>query len=211
MIVPNHASTSARSRFSALSLALVAVLLPACAALVSPDPSRLGGADGAGADGGSLRADTPAAVGDPLGDPRDCGASHARCGVAELCVLGACTCRPPLLSVGGACIDPLSDPNHCGPSGARCPDACREGRCDGGCGGLTECDGACVELRRDPLNCGECGNACNGRAVCIDGSCRDISPARGCTSCPCAACDAACCTLNGLGLTYCVDADGCPR
>lgn len=208
MMHPNHLFTSARfTSVGALCLVLVAALLPACAALVSPDPNRLGSADG----GSSAAPDTPAAVGDPLGDPRACGASRVRCGMGQLCVLGACTCRPPLVLLGEGCIDPMSDPNHCGPSGARCPDACREGRCDGGCGGLTDCDGACVELRRDPLNCGECGNACDGRAVCVDGSCRDIAPARGCTSCPCDACDAACCTLPSLGLTYCVDADGCPR
>lgn len=241
--------------------ALASGLLPACSAVVSPDPGRLGGSDGGtpgedapgvtctgteivcdgrcvdpsadeSACGGCGRTCTAAqtcvsgvctctpgspgcGVVDPgLGDPAACGASRVRCGVGELCLGGVCTCRPGLTPVSGECVDLLTDPSHCGVPGMRCPEACRAGVCAASCSdALTNCDGACVSLRRDPLNCGECGRVCNGREVCLSGSCREVSPATGCTSCPCDACDRLCCTLptsGASGVPYCLNEDACP-
>ena len=161
--------------------------------------------------GGVCAPGDPTCVG--FGNPVDCGPSHAVCVTGQLCVGGACVCRPPLTPLGGACIDLATDPQNCGTPGMVCADACTGGMCVGACpDGTRDCDGACVRTQSDTLNCGACGNACSARQICQGGDCRDVTPARGCTSCPCADCGGGrrCCTLPRLMIPYCLDADVCP-
>jgi len=42
--------------------------------------------------------------------------------------------------------------------------------------GLDVCNEKCTDTSIDPLNCGACGNICPANAICIDGSCSDMSP-----------------------------------
>lgn len=182
------------------------------------DPAHCGSCDIVCTSGSSCQSGVcgGCTAGDPscggLGDPAACGAARTACDRDQLCVGGACVCRPPLVAVSGACVDLSTDPNNCGAPGMVCADSCALGHCARACpDGTRDCDGACVDTRSDSANCGDCGRACGPSETCQGGNCRDISPARGCTTCPCAACEGrACCVLPRLDVPYCLDADRCP-
>ena len=145
----------------------------------------------------------------PLGNPADCGATHATCGDLEVCFMGACFCRPPYMNAGGACVNFATDPANCGALGRDCGGGvCVGGNCASNCPGTTgirDCSGACVQTRNDPGNCGGCGTLCSGSQVCVNGGCHDVTVPASCTTCPCAACvRAQCCHWTSLNATACV-------
>ena len=136
-----------------------------------------------------------------------CGCDEAR----ELCVDGACECRPGLSACGSACVDLRSDVAHCGGCDQPCAGVCVEGECEDQCDSpKTLCGTACVDLDSDPLHCEECGEACDADEVCVAGKCRDYTFAA-CMSCPCeCGSELRCCESSSLDAVLCVYDEACP-
>lgn len=188
------------SAIHALAIAAITGALFGCSTMISPDPSRLGGAMDAGTTssdgGGTVGVDSgPAGMctagmircsgvcADPSADSTNCGGCGRACGAGETCVSGVCTCP-----AGDPACGALGNPDRCGPSGQTCSSAqvCSGGAC--ACRpGLTDVMGRCVDLATDPSNCGAPGVRCGGATpVCAGGACHG--------GCPDALmrCDAAC-------------------
>lgn len=128
-------------------------------------------------------------------DPERCGEEARHCEDDEYCVAGECVCRPPLTRIDERCVDTQADANNCGSPGTTCS-LCVDGVCGPACGaGRVDCDGGCVDTGAHPLHCGECRRPCGANQICVEGLCREFSPAA-CTSCPCR-CASACCTYPG--------------
>jgi hypothetical protein len=135
-----------------------------------------------------------------------CNCDEAR----ELCVDGACECRPGLSACGASCVDVRSDVDHCGGCGQPCAGFCVDGECEEECEeGKTLCGTACVDLDSDPLHCEECGETCDPNEVCVSGKCRDFTFA-GCESCPCDCGLLTCCESLSLDAVLCVYDGACP-
>lgn len=165
--------------------ALVLALLFAsagCSALVAPDPARLGGDGGPGANRDAFVAPgTDAGPGGcatgeircggvcvtPASDPAHCGSCTRTCDATQSCVSGVCT------GPGGGGV--LGNPSDCGPSHAVCTDlrVCLAGSCV--CRTpYTDVGGTCTDLTSDPNNCGSPGNRCPRNCaggVCVGGDC----------------------------------------
>lgn len=175
--------TSSQLRFSSLALALT---LGACSAVVSPDPTRLGGGHDAGAGALDARLDPTldaacpgslVACGgrcvDTTRDPSACGGCGRACGAGRECVASACVCPPS--DPACAPVTGLGDPSRCGPSAVRCRDdqLCVSGACT--CRPpLVAVGDRCLDLLTDPDNCGMPGMRCGG--VCAMGRCLDGCP-----------------------------------
>jgi hypothetical protein len=171
-------------------------------------------------------------------DPQNCGACGVECeqGQAcgqgnctnaceeteqcaeftQLCVDGACLCKPGLSRCGDACVDLQSNPAHCGECGADCgEEACGAGACQpSDCPTSVPdlCGQSCVDLETDPNHCSECDDACAGDELCIGGDCREYELTR-CDACPCGECERdadQCCDLDPEGGIVCIEADRCP-
>lgn len=173
---------------------LVLFVVPACSAVVQPDPGRLGSG---GVDAPIVpREDAPIAPGEDVPVPRPDVPGDPCAGVVceggETCVDGSCVCPTgaccPGCEVGSLCVDGACE--ACGRAGEIC---CGDGSClessdvcyadlcrpcgdpsepccaDGDCRGGATCNGAlCV--RDDCGNPGQpcCGgDTCNGTAVCV--------------------------------------------
>lgn len=173
---------------------------------------------------------------DITADPGHCGMCSAlpKCGLGSMCADSKCACQPGLTLCGGICIDTKGHPDACGGCGDsfKCGsgERCRAGSCvDAGdfkCpdNRPTECastDGrkACFDTKRDPMHCGGCGSdkRCTSSELCVDGKCIGYTVGVGCTSCPCAKCDAvsgsSCCPAPAgslPGRVFCVSAAMCP-
>jgi len=147
-------------------------------------------------------------------DPRHCGTCTKSCVAGEVCTAGACQCAAGLTLCGGKCVDLESDAAHCGACGTACTgNVCSKGSCTGACAaGLTNCSGACANLGSNRAHCGSCTTVCGVGKQCFDAKCRESSPARGCTSCPCDDCDynrGWLCCPGAAGLS-CVEGYRCP-
>lgn len=156
-------------------------------------------------------------------DPQNCGGCGDACADGEMCVAGACACRPGLEACSGACVDTQSNANHCGSCGSLCNDQCYQGNCinencDNQDPQATDCDpngDSCVidtSMDNHPLNCGDCNDACDVDEVCADRNCRAYRVGRDCMQCPCDDCgnDLCCPQLSVSGVVICVDGDTCP-
>jgi hypothetical protein len=149
-------------------------------------------------------------------DPANCGACDRRCADDEGCQDSTCVCRPGLVPHEGACVDPMADGDACGPALVDCQlptPSCQAGVCVAACAEpLHACGSSCVDRDTDPLHCGECGDSCDADQLCVDGDCRRFTPAAGCTTCPCHACDDEdpCCAYPGDDLLVCLNGDECP-
>jgi hypothetical protein len=157
-------------------------------------------------------------------DPDNCGDCGEQCGNDEMCLDGACECRPGLDLCGDGCPNLASDPQNCGDCDVSCDpgEKCEAGVCspegDGCAQGLRACEGqndtiACVDTDVDPMNCGDCGERCDRDEMCADGDCVEYARLSECNTCPCDACDqrldnGVCCDVFGVAL--CVEDGDCP-
>jgi len=175
------------------------VLMPACSAIVQPNPARLyaddGGTGGGGSDGGTGGSDAGDAGGcaaglvacgggcvDLASDPSHCGSCGTICPAAQTCSLGRCVCTTASCMTG---FTGIGDPANCGASHSVCSadQVCLDGTCQ--CRPpLRSVAGACVDLSTDPNNCGMIGRSCP--IACFGGFC-----VRGCPP-PTIDCSGAC-------------------
>lgn len=154
------------------------------------------------------------AVADLAVDPNNCGGCNKGCNDGQYCTNSMCECRPGLAFAKGECRDLNTDPNACGQSLIQCKgnlNKCQNGTCVPDCINAQDCNGHCVNTDTDPLHCGDCGTHCNADQVCVNGSCRKYTPAVGCQSCPCDACNQANCCGYPKQPSYpiCLEG-GCP-
>ena len=120
-------------------------------------PIAGGGADGPGANDGSV-----AAIGE--GGPNADAAGPV---VGDGCPLYQTRCN-------GTCISTSVDPANCGGCGVTCAGAevCSAGACVASClPGLSACHHRCVDLMTDNANCGACATPCAGTEGCLEGHC----------------------------------------
>jgi hypothetical protein len=205
-----------------LRLFLLVLTLPACSAVVQPDPSRLGeGLDaaagdaplGPGEDGGPGQ-DVPAIDQDAPGDA--CAA--VVCERGERCIEGACVCPPdaccPACELGSNCVEGSCEP--CGRGGETCCDGvtcfdasevCYADLCrpcgaptqpccaSGTCDSGATCNGA-VCVRSD---CGNPGQPCCGDGSCAEGAVCTSSPFSGRTCQTCGIDGGPCCPGGTCG------------
>jgi hypothetical protein len=159
------------------SMLLVLAALPACSALVHPDPSRLGEGDGGGSSlDAPSREDVPLAQPDvpegsdvPVVQPDVPGGPTCEiaCEGGTVCIDGACVC-PDGACCPGCHDDELCVVGTCLRCGHETESCCSEARC-------LEDGLACVEDRC--ARCGElfgpccAGGGCHDGASCIGGTC----------------------------------------
>ena len=202
------------------------------------DLGAASGSEGSDAEAGTDTApcsDCGGSCVDLEGDPEHCGSCEVACGAGEscvdgecrsscaggcleeleVCVDGACVCRPGLSACADGCFDLESDPARCGACDEACDGIpCGDGLClpDGCPEALSDCGGACVDLESDPLHCGGCEHVCDSDELCVDSNCRDYAVSD-CVTCPCASScerDQACCAIAGFSAALCVEGGECP-
>lgn len=110
--------------------------------------------------------------------PATAGAdTGADAGQDAACTGADCSCDPPRMQCGQACVDTRTHAAHCGACDNPCPSgiACRDGACLCGpgeceCEGVEVlCDDACVDTQTNLDHCGGCADTCDG--VCAGGRC----------------------------------------